>query len=664
MLLARVTEQKTLLRLCRTLNNSPTVVRLPCLRERRRRAMNVKSMVSFQQNSPYNVEKAKLKSSSNGGNYLFELKKNSFCVKQEGQRSKTCVNLPLSSALETGKLSGTLSLFPYALVSSLQSTDQVLIGTRTHGDSTRFVVVFEDSSADRNVEEGAPMHAFVSAASNEDAKSILEAVRQLVFQNITCKSPKTQESESEKQVFHAYKMLKLADRERTVHNLWGTLLHVKQLFAHDELSAFSSQAEKKIVESFKNDASYDGVDVYVLPRTTNVEIVSQTGCEESEVSTKSLSQFLIFLQKKDASKKYYARMPHAYADIFPDLSACEWKHGSSTQKASIATSIDLSTWMKQIVAFTLSCVENNPSRSDMSIRVVDGVHESLSNRSKTESRSIQKDRKKSASSDSKRNTENRIVDDEAEGDDESEENESEDGEEEDEMDEEMKKFLVSEDEEEDDDEAQEGSDEDDEKSDMDVESLQAEKLEPTACEIVDRRNARYEAKRSLDTIEDAKLKGRQERSAKRSRSAKSSRVVESDEEEDASENKSFTNQELIDEFNSVVKQAALLQSEITSRGVSVEHRDEFFNGLQKIVGCITTTGDQRAKEREAERKAIGMVAGSNENAEKAWNVFNSLNTTLQQKWFTLLHDILSEKGVAGVNEVISDAIHLSSEAEK
>ena len=59
-----------------------------------------------------------------------------------------------------------------------------------------------------------------------------------------------------------------------------------------------------------------------------------------------------------------------------------------------------------------------------------------------------------------------------------------------------------------------------------------------------------------------------------------------------------------------------------------------------------------------------MVAGSNENAEKAWNVFNSLNTTLQQKWFTLLHDILSEKGVAGVNEVISDAIHLSSEAEK
>ena len=42
--------------------------------------MNVKSMVSFQQNSPYNVEKAKLKSSSNGGNYLFELKKNSFCV--------------------------------------------------------------------------------------------------------------------------------------------------------------------------------------------------------------------------------------------------------------------------------------------------------------------------------------------------------------------------------------------------------------------------------------------------------------------------------------------------------------------------------------------------------------------------------------------------------
>ena len=93
-----------------------------------------------------------------------------------------------------------------------------------------------------------------------------------------------------------------------------------------------------------------------------MEIVSQTGCEESEVSTKSLSQFLIFLQKKDASKKYYARMPHAYADIFPDLSACEWKHGSSTQKASIATSIDLSTWMKQIVAFTLSCVENNPSR--------------------------------------------------------------------------------------------------------------------------------------------------------------------------------------------------------------------------------------------------------------------------------------------------------------
>ena len=78
MLLARVTEQKTLLRLCRTLNNSPTVVRLPCLRERRRRAMNVKSMVSFQQNSPHNVEKAKLKSSSNGGNYLFELKKNSF----------------------------------------------------------------------------------------------------------------------------------------------------------------------------------------------------------------------------------------------------------------------------------------------------------------------------------------------------------------------------------------------------------------------------------------------------------------------------------------------------------------------------------------------------------------------------------------------------------